>query len=150
MTPAISSNIGAFIKGTAIGAGIATAAGAGDATKVTGQTIDRDNFFSASIMISYKTTLAEDETLSFAIERQESEDGTTWDTAVAEQSATVAATGATGGSTEYGVVKIDVNLTAQKQYVRYNVTPDLSASGTDTLTWAAACVLGGARTIPTT
>lgn len=150
MTPAIATDIGAFIKGAIIGAGTATAGGTGDATKVTGQTIDRDNFFSASIMIAYKAVLAEDETISFAVERQESDDGTTWDTAVDEQTATVAATGATGGSTEYGTVKIDVNLTAQKRYVRYNVTPNLSASGTDTLVWAGEGVLGGARSIPTT
>jgi len=138
------TDIGAQIKGVAVGAGTATAASTGDATKVTGQTIDRKDFLSGVLMIAFKAALTEDKTISFAVEIEESADGSNFDTAVALQTATVAATGGSSGSTEYGVVEIDENLKGRKRYVRYNITPDLSHSGTDTLTWAAALVLGGA------
>lgn len=148
MSLTLISNIGSYITGAAIGAGTATAGGTGDGTKVTGQTIDRSGYSSGVVQIAYKAALAETKTISFAVEVQESEDGSTWDTAVVLQAATVAATGGTGGSTAYGVVEIDEDLRGRKRYVRYNVTPDLNATSTDTLTWGGAFVLGGAATIP--
>ena len=142
------TDVGAQLKAVPVGAGTATAGGTGDATKVTGQAIDRQDFLSGVLAIAFKATLAKDKTISFAVEVQESADGSNFGTAVAVQAAKVAATGGESGSTEYGVVKIDENLKGRKRHVRYNITPDLSATGTDTLVWGAAFVLGGAVVKP--
>lgn len=141
------ANIGAHLLSTIISAGSLVAAGAGDATKVTGQTINRDGYGSGVIAIAWSATLANTKTISFAVEVQESSDGSSWDTAVVLQAATVAKT-ADSSTTFYGVVEIDENLTGRKQYVRYNITPDLNASGTDTAVWGATFVLGGANRMP--
>ncbi len=144
----IPTNIGAGLACKVAGAGTATAGGTGDNTKVTGQAIDRLGFESGVLAIAYKAALAEGKTLSFAVEYEESADGSNWDTAVSLQSATVCSTGGTGGSTNHGVVEIDLNLRPRKRYVRYNVTPDLNATGTDTVTWAGVLVAGGASVKP--
>lgn len=130
-----------------------TAAGTGDATKVTGQTLDRkqsDGALAHSCVVStaYLAALQATETLSLAHELQESADGSTWDTAEAIEASTVKATGEAGGSNERGVDEHSVNLMARKRYIRFNVTPDLSASGTDTATFHTQAVLGGFDIIP--
>ena len=53
-----------------------------------------------------------------------------------------------GGSTETGVAVMRVDLSGVKQYFRCAVTPDLSASGTDTATFGAMFVLGGLQNMP--
>lgn len=141
-------DLGSHVKAAVVGAGTATAGGSGDNTKVTGQTINRQDYLSGVLVIAFKAALSEGKTVSFAVEVQESSDGSSWDTAVVLQAATVAATGGAGGSTEYGTVEINENLKGRKKYVRYNITPDLSATSTDTLTWGAAFVLGGASKLP--
>ena len=143
-------NIGAYLKCLVAAAGTALAAGAGDATKVTGQSIDRRDYGSGVLNIAYTATLAEDKTIAFAAEYQESADGSTWDTAVAMQASTVDATGGSGGSTEVGEVEIDIELENKKRYIRFNITPDLSNTATDVCHWGATCVLGGARERPAT
>lgn len=136
------SNIGALVKNVACGAARVTAAGAGDNTAVTGATIDRLGYNSAKLTVAYKTTLGASETLQFAIEYQESADGSSWDTAVALQAATTAKTGSVTNSV--GQVSHDVDLGAKKRYIRFNYTPNLSAGATDTADTAAVCTLGGA------
>src|SRR6201986_3630052 len=98
--PASATNFGAYLSCVSIGAGTLTAAGTGDATEGTGQTIDRDGYDSGVVCISWAATLANTKTISFAVTVQESADGTTWDTAVAIQAATVAKT-ATSSTTFY-------------------------------------------------
>jgi len=141
-------DLGSYVKAAVVGAGQATAGGSGDDTKVTGQTINRQGYLSGVLVIAFKATLAESKTVSFAVEVQESADGSSWDTAEVLQEATVAATGGAGGSTVYDTVEINENLKGRKKYVRYNITPDLSATDTDTLEWGAAAILGGASTLP--
>lgn len=141
-----NSNIGAAIKSVACGAARVTAGGAGDNTAVTGATIDRLGYDSCEVSVLYKTTLASSETLQLAIEYQESADGSSWDTAVALQAATTAQTGVQ--TNKVGIVTHEVDLRAKKRYIRFNYTPNLSASGTDTADTAAVCVLGGAKTLP--
>lgn len=126
-----------------------TAAGSGDNTKVTGATIDTLDFHSAKVSIAYKTTLGTADTLSFAIELQESDDDSSWDTAEVIQALTVVETGA--ATAENGVREYRVDLQgngqARKRYIRFNITPDLSASGTDTVVAAATCELAGKRVV---
>jgi hypothetical protein len=145
------TDIGAHLTSRFGGAGRALAAGAGDNTEVDGGWVDRTGKFSAKVVISYTTTLAQDETLSFTANLQDASDsgGTgaaDFGTAYAK---TVVATGGTGGSTETGVVEIgDFNLMTADNFIQAQITPDLSASGTDVATWGAVIVLGGAETLP--
>jgi hypothetical protein len=149
MNNAMQRNIGAFLlagDGQVVAVAEAVAAGAGDNTKVTGQSNDRQGKWSGKLVISYKTTLAATKTLSFAIEHQDSADNSSWDTAVVDLAATVEKTGAL--TDDYGTVVLDVNLSGRKRYTRYNITPDLSNTATDTVDWAAVLVLGGADVVP--
>lgn len=145
-----SRDIGAQIAGRACAAATAVAAGTGDATEVSGQWIDRQGFLSAKLIVTYQAVLAEGETISIAANLQDATDSSgtgaaDFGTASADA---VRATGGSGGSTERGVVEIDVDLSAARQYVRAQFTPNLSASGTDTAILSAVLVLGGAESIP--
>lgn len=133
----------------------ATAGGSGDNTEVNGAYIDRklDDVgmaMSAKLVINFTTALAADETLKFAVQMQDAtaSDGTgvaDYEDAVA---ATVVATGESGGSTETGTVEIDVDLSGANQFVRAQITPDLSRGATDTAAWSATLVLFGDKYQP--
>lgn len=140
------SDIGSYVKAVVCGAVSATAGGAGDNSAVTGASIDRLGYESCKLVIGYKTTLAASETLQFAVEYQESDDNSSWDTAVALQAATTAKTGA--ATNFHGDVEFDVDLGAKKRYIRFNFTPNMSAAGTDTAICMAVCVLGGSNVLP--
>jgi hypothetical protein len=147
MLIALTKDIGAFIENVICGAVSFTAAGTGDNTAVTGQSIDRIDYGSAKFTIAYKTTLAESKHLQLAAEYQESSDDSNWDTAVSLQTIGNVVTGGTGGSTEYGELSFDLDLTGKKRYIRFNFTPNLDATGTDTAITAAIASLGGKRVI---
>lgn len=146
-------NLGAVVKTVNGGGSRFVAAGTGDNTKVTGATIDRaiaggSMFLSAVVAVLGRAVLTEAKVLTVALEYQESADGSNWDTAVALYSATTIATGGTGGSTELGVKETDLDLSSRKRYVRFNATPNLDASGTDTGEMLVAVTLGGADVAP--
>lgn len=141
------NNIGAEIKGVACGLAQLTAAGTGDNTEVDGVDINRTGFDSCQVIVAWKTTLTAAKTLSIAVELQESDDGTTWDTAEALQAATVVATGAV--TDEVGETLFNVSFAGRKKFIRFNFTPDLSHSGTDTAVVSCAAILGGAAVLPT-
>lgn len=136
------------VEGTA-GSGapeLIVAAGAGDNTAITGNTINRQSFGmpqSCLLAVSYYVNLADTETLSLAVEIQESSDGSSWDTAEAIQAATVVKT-ASGAFTDGEVKTYKVYLGDRKQYIRFNCTPNFSASGTDTGVVQGVAILGGA------
>ena len=124
---------------------LATAAGTGDNTEVQGASIDRLGYDSAVVVVAYNTSLTADKTLSIAVEIEDSADNSSWDTAVVLQAATVEETGTAGtGSNNTGVVEIPVDLRGYSRYVRFNFTPDLSHSGTDTVDGICVALLGGA------
>lgn len=123
------------------------AAGAGDNTKIVGNSIDRFSYGMPQSMLVSVTAymnLADTETLSYAVEIQESSDNSTWDTAEAIQAATVVKT-ASGAYTDGFTVDYKVYLGDRKRYFRVNVTPNLSASGTDTGVVQVVGILGGAQ-----
>lgn len=145
----INSYIGAV---SASDSATATAAGTGDNTLVTGLVIDRFALglpLSAAFVLRYKTALAAAATLSFAWSVETSSDsGFSTPVVLASQTSTVQETGAAGGSTNRGVLRIPVDLGPALQYVRLKFTPDLSASGTDTFEGSAVAVLGGQENLP--
>lgn len=122
-----------------------TAAGTGDATAVTGATIDCLGFGSAVAVIEGLAALTAAKTISVAAEIQESADGSTWDTAEALYAATVMATGA--GNKTF-IQESSINLAGRKRYLRVNFTPDLSNTATDTAIVTASLVLGGSDRVP--
>lgn len=125
-----------------------TAAGTGDATKVTGQSIDllnKTNGGSGVLVVSGVAALTAAKTLSIAVELQESADNSSWDTAeVVEAATTVAsATGNNQFARAYGIL-----LKSRKRYIRFNVTPDLSHTSTDTATFSSVLVIAGDDVLP--
>jgi hypothetical protein len=151
---------GKFTKLQTCGAARVTAAGAGDNTAVTGATIDTRGYGSAKFCVAWMTTLASAQTLKIAAEYQESDDNSSWDTAVALQAATTVKTGAATaalGTTEFNVEfggkangTASASQTLGRRYIRFNYTPDLSAGSADTADTSAVAVLGGATDLPTT
>lgn len=123
------------------------AAGAGDNTAITGNTINRDSYgmpASGLLVVTSYVNLAEDETLSLAVSVQESADGSSWDTAEVIDAATVVKTATGGAFTDGFAVSYKVKLSDRKQYIRFNCTPNYSASGTDTGVTQGVLVMGGA------
>jgi len=154
--PWLMANIGAALAAAYEFEGnTGLAAGTGDNTAITGANIDLQalgNPRSAKICIPYTTTLQATETLSLTAIVQHDSDSA-WGTVATfatQLTATVIATGDTGGSTETGVIELDINLEGAKQYVRSIITPDLSASGTDTFKIGCCWVLGGFGELPST
>lgn len=133
-----------------------TAAGAGDATEVNGAWQSRKGTkgiaMSAKLVISYTTTLAQGATLSFAGNFQDADTvggsgAADFGDAVAEK---IVATGGTGGSTVTGTVEIDINLSPAREFVRAQMTPNLSAGATDTAAWHMDYVFFGDHNQPAT
>jgi hypothetical protein len=130
-----------------------TAAGTGDATTVTGGTIDRAGFAggslpgSADIGVLFAATLASGQTLSVTFDVQDSPDGTNFSDFYT-QAATVAATGPSGGGVVTGAINIGVDFTLARRYTRVLFVPDLSATGTDTAVAIAAGFFAGYDRLP--
>lgn len=94
------------------------------------------------IMVSGEATLAEGETLKVTVKVTESatSGGSFTDAETLATTATIA-TGGSGGSTEDGVVAYTVDISQYARYQIVEVTPDLSASGTDTATLVSSIIL---------
>jgi hypothetical protein len=134
-------------------AGTATAGGTGDATTVTGITINRAGGFPAASMplslalsIPYEAVLATSKTLSIGYAVQDSADGANWSDY--QTGSSVVATGSTAASAVSGELEVSVNLTSARQYVRANHAPDLSATQTDTAATRAVGFFGGFDRLP--
>lgn len=128
-----------------------TAGGAGDNAEVNGELVDRKHptegglAMSAKLLIPFTAALAGAATLKFAVQMQSGDESDGSDLADYGDAvtATVVATGESGGSTEVGVAEVDVDLSGAKRHFRAQVTPDLSAANTDTAEWGAAVILFG-------
>lgn len=135
-------------------ASAATAAGTGDATTVTGRTVDRFALgggslpLVANLGVAYEATLASGATIKFGYAVQDSADGSTWADYATATYATVAA-GPSGGGAVSGTFDIgSVNLSSARRYVRLNYNPDLSAGGTDTAVARAIGFFAGFDRLP--
>lgn len=148
---ALVKDFGAYFNSAMCGAVMATAAGAGDATEVDGQSIDLTTLGypkSAKLVISYKTTLAASKTLALAHNLQQY-NGSTWADFGTVTASTVVATDSGSGSTLYGTVEVDYDLSLlDYNTIRAQFTPDLNASGTDTAIISAVLLFGGQAELP--
>lgn len=128
-----------------------TAAGAGDNTEITSAGIDRKpqglgGFDSMIIALGYLTTVASAQTLKVTVKISESDDGSTWGADSTLVNAQTLETGVvTAKSAAY---ELGLDLRARKRYVRFKLTMDLSAAGTDTFVYGATAVLAAASVLP--
>ena len=146
-------DIGAYITsryGIAITS--VTAAGTGDATEVDGETVDRfalgGRNQSAKMIVAVQATLTSDKTITIEGNFQDSTNDSDWVDHGAALAAATVCTGQTGGTEEEGVIELDVDLSSANRYVRIQVTPDMSHTGTDTALVAGVIVFGGADALP--
>ena len=128
-----------------------TAGGASDSVTWTGYSIDRGAFAngglprSASILVAYDLTLASGSSFALTFDIQDSPDGSNWSD-YATEAYFVVATGPSGGGHVSGVARFSgaannanapagtpgVDLAMARRYVRCNVVPHMTRTGTDT------------------
>lgn len=143
-------DIGSHIYAAGFAGARGVAAGTGDNTEVTTGAVDRQavgqNCHSALAVIGGSATLAEGETLTIALNLQESSDNGVADayadfgTAVA---ATVVLTGLAGGAKQNFTFQQKFDISSAERYLKLQFTPNCSASGTDTFEIAGGLILGG-------
>jgi hypothetical protein len=148
----LAGNVKVFIVGAPENASaptVITAAGTGDNTAVTGQTIDTyasgQRGESGVLIIGAHCKLTATKVLTVAAELQESADGSAWDTAEALYAAT---TVVSGTGQQFDEKETHVKLKGRKRYIRFNFTPNLTAGATDTADIVALFVMGGCRRTP--
>jgi hypothetical protein len=130
------------------GAASIVAAGAGDATLVTGPFINRAGFRSCTFGVVGKATLANLETLKVDCKLRDATAAA--GTGVADFGTLYTAQTMGTGVITAGAVSFqaDQDLLKARQYIAVVWTPDLSAGATDTAVLAGFIVLGGARNLP--
>ncbi len=135
------------------GSGVAVAAGAGDNTAVTGETIDRcpvtrelgAQFDGAELVIVLETTIAIAETLTMAFDLEHAPEhatvpntaGTFANVETADALASCVITAVAAGTVK-SVIRRPIKANDLKRFMRCNVTPNLSAGATDVVRWTAA------------
>lgn len=126
------------------------AAGTGDNTEFNTGYVSRKGFSSCVVVIAGRATLAEGETLAVAGNLQDdvAGDGGAVNDFGSALAATVVATGPAGGGTVGFCKKVAFDLSGADEYIRYQCTPNLSASGTDTFDIGVGIILGGADETP--
>lgn len=135
-------------------ASAATAAGSGDATTVTGVSVDRFSAGNGSLPLEaamgviYEATLASGATLRIGYAIQDSADNSAFADYQTATYVTVA-TGPSGGGAVSGIFDLgSVNLGSARRYFRLNYMPDLSAGGTDTAVFRAVGFITGFDRLP--
>lgn len=107
-------------------------------------------FLSGKLSVHYKATLQDGETLSLvSTVRHATDSSGTGAADYATKDHGVVATGGSGGTTEEGVVELDVDdLAGSEEFLQARVHADLSASATDTADIGAVLEIGGADELP--
>lgn len=143
-------DFGAYLDVAGPGVLAATAGGTGDATAQTGAIVDQRaaKLRSGLAVVFGSADLADTKTLSLLIKIEHGDDSGLSDAADYDFGGDpgtlgVVATGDTGGTTEAVAAAIRIDLTGVKRYWRVSVTPDLSATATDTFDGACGVVACG-------
>lgn len=128
----------------------AVAAGAGDNVAVLAATgFDTRDVHSLVLVTHCLHTLTAAKTLSLGIRVQESDDNTTFDAATVLLAPTVVATGVSTNGETVHELKVDIRgLIIRKRYLKFEVTPDLSNTATDTAVIRTVALTAGARVKP--
>ena len=130
-----------------------TANGGGDGAEVDGDSIDRQALGSmmesVDVVIHGNTTLESGETLTIALNLQDSADDSTFADFGTAVAATTVKDAAGGGLTAVGFeLESSFDIRGAERYIRVQMTPDLSWTGTDTALIEGVIVFGGAATQP--
>src|SRR5574343_573257 len=147
----MKTDIGNYIKGRHCYMTGTLTAGSTDNVAKTGDSIDRLSNYgmagSCKVVLQYYATIAASETATVDLTIQDSDDNSNWNTAETLQTNLAVASGLitnVDGLVDCG----NYDLSAYKRYIRFNSTVDLSASGTDTIAYSLAAILGGYDTLP--
>lgn len=137
----------------AIASTAATANGSGDNTQIVGATIDRQAAgyaLEALLAMAFTTILASTKTLTFksVVITHDTASNMGTEATLASFSDVVVATDPGGGSTITGTQEYRADLSGANRYIRFKVTPDLNASGTDTATVFGIVLLAGGQIQP--
>lgn len=131
------------------------AAGTGDATEITGTSIDRfalgSRYQSMDVLVQGNNTMASGETFTLTFNLQDSSDDSTFADFGTPFTAAIIQTAAGAAVTKEPFeqrLPSDILLNNAKRYVRLQVTPNLSASGTDTGLISATMIFGAPETYP--
>ncbi len=145
-------DIGALLESKFGGHVSVTAGGGNDAAEQSGSWINLDSAETAKAIITYTTTLAENETLDLAANMEDADDNSGTNNADYGSAAAqvTVATGGTGGTTETGTFELDFNLREANAYGRLMWTPTMSASSADTADMTVTWVLSGQDEFPVT
>lgn len=150
----IKNNIGAYVDCLQGKANLSVLDGGGaDGVIQNGTTIDRlayNSPESAVVFVPVTATLTADKTAIVLVGIEDSPDDSTW-TAYTDftGTATITLTGGLGGTTESGVIELDLDLLAADRYFRVNTTTTLNENGgTDVALVSNCIVLGGSDTLP--
>jgi len=146
MSPSYLTDVGSFLAAAVCGSSedtnapvVIVAASTGDNVKVTGESIDLlDKGDSALLVVTGMATLTAAKLATIAAELQESSDNSSWDTA---EVVYAAATVASGTGENHFVKATSIALKARKRYIRFNLTPNLTHTSTDVMTYSAALVM---------
>jgi hypothetical protein len=148
-------NIGAQLRVKNAATGTALAGGGGNNVLVNSAYIDRQDgnpavYGSCKLVIAYTTTLAAAQTLKFAVQPQDATDAI--GTGVANTLTAFPSTTVRSGlvTNFVGEVELDFNLISARRFMRFGITPLLSAGAADTVSWTAVLVLGGTTRVPVT
>jgi hypothetical protein len=134
--------------------GSAVAGGTGDATEVVGKVVDtfisQGQAFSALVELFWVTTLTAAKTLGYKVTIEESDNNSSWGAKEyllgSSGAYETVETGADTGIVQSWCYKLD--LSGRKRYFRIAVTPDLSHTSTDTVTFGFGAILGGSTIEP--
>jgi len=148
MQGSLGRNPAADIYPVYAGAAISvTAGGGGDATAALSPAIDLtalpDRFEAIAAIVAYTTTLAATKGLTVSAKWLTSDDDSTY--VDLTSAATIISVTSTGGGTVTGAAVLDAPLENALRYLKLSLTPDLSASGTDTAAIQRTLQLSGRR-----
>ena len=123
-----------------------TAAGSGDATEITGASIDRllyEKAESVVFCVPVRAVLAAAKAITINGLIEDSADGSSWATFLAT-ALLLTLTDSGSGSTLTGVARVGSQINTARRYIRLKCTPDMTATATDTaVVGAGVAIFGG-------
>jgi hypothetical protein len=148
------SNGGASCKAVHLSHGtLVTAGGTGDNTEIDSGWIDVRGYRSAKLVILAKSSIAANKALNIIAALKDATDSSGTSSATYGTGVTgsqMDAGGAGGVTNHLSQMELDYDLSGARGYIQANVTPDMTASGTDTSNVSFLLLLFGAGEEPIT
>lgn len=139
---------GAFCKAVALTQNSAlTAGGSGDATEVDSGWISVAGYSSAKLIIQAKSSIASAKALNVTAGLKDATDSSGTGPAAFGTGVTSKQMDGPGTNT-LSILELDYNLAGARGYIQANITPDLTATSTDTSNFSAILLLFGAGEEP--